>query len=145
MSNAHINCRYYGITPEFSLQELAAFHGHLGPYIVIGYRIGRYIRNELCDDPFSLRAVVTCAGTPPESCILDGIALGSGCTMGKGNLAMLIGSPLSATFIAGERRLVVTPLPFTVPLSASGSDEQQVEAFAEEMYSRPWEELFAVE
>jgi formylmethanofuran dehydrogenase subunit E len=144
MLNNQNACRYIGITPDFSLKELAAFHGHLGPYIVIGYRIGRYIRTELCDDPFSLHAVVTCAGTPPESCLLDGIALGSGCTMGKGNLAMLIGKPLSATFTANGRQITVRPLPFTT--STSGPDsERQIEALAEEMYTKPWEELFAVE
>ena len=34
-------CKIGGSPPEYSMQELTKFHGHLGPYIVLGYRMGR--------------------------------------------------------------------------------------------------------
>jgi formylmethanofuran dehydrogenase subunit E len=66
---------------------IRAFHGHLGPYLVLGYRMGRIALREL-DSPghFGLSAVVSSLLTPPQSCLIDGIQLGSGCTLGKRNI-----------------------------------------------------------
>ena len=83
---AHARCRYSHIQREFTIEDLAAFHGHLGPFLVIGYRMGRYARTTLCHDPFALSARVYCSGTTPETCIADGLQMGSGCTLGKRNI-----------------------------------------------------------
>lgn len=64
MNRKETTCRYAGLDKEYSIEELAAFHGHLGPYIVLGYRIGRYAKENFCPDPFLMRASVFCAGMP---------------------------------------------------------------------------------
>ena len=68
------------------LQTLLDFHGHLGPYAVIGYRMGKIACEKLGDDPFEKNVIVSTGLTPPLSCIVDGIQIGSGCTLGKGNI-----------------------------------------------------------
>ncbi|KYK35626.1 MAG: formylmethanofuran dehydrogenase subunit E family protein [Theionarchaea archaeon] len=72
--------------PDSFIQQAKAFHGHLGPYLVLGLRMGLLAKNTLNGDPFTLKAEIHTQKTPPWSCILDGIQFSSGCTLGKGNI-----------------------------------------------------------
>jgi len=66
---------------------LKAFHGHLGPYVFAGLRMGRYAVARLQANPhFGIEADVYCDGKPPVSCLLDGIQFSTGCTLGKMNI-----------------------------------------------------------
>ena len=79
-----------GDVPELS--DLAAFHGHLGPYAVLGARVGAYALQRLgAGKYFGMEAWITCAGAPPESCFLDGIQVATGCTLGKQNIHHEVG------------------------------------------------------
>jgi len=71
-----------------TLKQIQQFHGHLGPYAVIGFRMGKIANEKLGSDPFSKKVVVWTGTKPPLSCILDGIQMSSGCTTGKGNLTV---------------------------------------------------------
>ena len=68
------------------LKQIEKFHGHLGPYVVIGYRMGLASNQILGEDSFSKKAIVKTGANPPISCIIDGIQMSSGCTLGKGNI-----------------------------------------------------------
>lgn len=66
---------------------LTSLHGHLGPYVVLGYRMGRLaLEASGSGGHFDISAVVHCKLDPPVSCLIDGIQLGSGCTLGKRNI-----------------------------------------------------------
>ncbi len=81
------------------LEKLGMFHGHIGPYVVIGMRLGEYALESLGADPhFGIEAFVRCAGATPESCLLDGIQFSTGCTLGKQNITHTVGSPIDARF-----------------------------------------------
>ncbi len=74
-----------------NLRELidrgTSLHGHLGPYLVAGIRMGLLALRELGSSGyFGLRAESEAGQTTPLSCLNDGIQIGSGCTAGKGNL-----------------------------------------------------------
>ena len=69
-----------------TLKAAARFHGHIGPWIILGLRAGRHAKRVLGGTPFQLHAVVHCPDRTPYSCLLDGVQFGSGCTMGKGNI-----------------------------------------------------------
>jgi len=141
--HSHPGCKFMHLAKEYSVEDLAAFHGHLGPYIVLGYRIGAYVRTHLCEDPFQLSATVYCSGNPPESCIADGVQIGSGCTLGKRNISLIAGSPIRCEFSADGRRIIVVPRPFARP--ADGEHYAlEIEKLAERMYYSPDEELFDV-
>ncbi len=63
------------------------FHGHLGPFLVLGLRMGLLALRELdCRGHFDLEAQVEMGTTPPLSCMIDGIQVATGCTLGKGNI-----------------------------------------------------------
>ncbi|MGB9742909.1 MAG: formylmethanofuran dehydrogenase subunit E family protein [candidate division WOR-3 bacterium] len=69
------------------LSAAVRFHGHLGPWLVLGLRAGSYARRRFRCSPFEITAIVHCPRTPPVRCILDGIQLSAGCTYGKGNIS----------------------------------------------------------
>ena len=69
------------------LTAAARFHGHLGPWLVLGLKAGAYARRKLAASPFELRAQVFCPAGTPYTCFVDGIQFSSGCTMGKGNIS----------------------------------------------------------
>jgi formylmethanofuran dehydrogenase subunit E len=71
--------------PE-ELDLLKKFHGHLGPYVVIGFRMGAIAREKL---EGKLKAVSFTGSQTPLSCIIDGVQYSSSCTMGKGNISVL--------------------------------------------------------
>lgn len=143
-SMADEHCHLFNITKNYTTQDLAAFHGHLGPFIVLGYRMGRYARDHFCDDPFSLKAVVHCSGTPPESCVVDGVQLGSGCTLGKRNIEIVTSPEVRCEFACNGRTLILTPRPYTPPSRDLPHYEAEIEHFAEELFHKPDSELFSI-
>jgi formylmethanofuran dehydrogenase subunit E len=69
------------------LRQAARFHGHLGPWLVLGMQAGAYARRKLAASPFELSARVFCPADTPYTCFVDGVQFSSGCTMGKGNIS----------------------------------------------------------
>jgi formylmethanofuran dehydrogenase subunit E len=69
------------------LKQAARFHGHLGPWLVLGLKAGTYARRKLDASPLDLQARVFCPPRTPYTCFVDGIQFSSGCTMGKGNIS----------------------------------------------------------
>ncbi len=141
----HDHCQYMEIARNYSVHDLARFHGHLGPYIVLGYRMGRHALQKLGADPFSIQAEVYCSGVTPQSCLADGVQLGSGCTLGKRNIELITSEEISCLFTAGEKQVRLTPLPLQ-PLDQNEPDyELTIEKYAESLYNLADEELFLVE
>lgn len=75
------------------------FHGHGGPFMIIGLRMG-ILALELLDAKgwFSLDCVVNLNWNPPDSCVIDGIQSSTGCTMGKRNIKVVEESGVAAKF-----------------------------------------------
>ncbi|MFP4545871.1 MAG: formylmethanofuran dehydrogenase subunit E family protein [Methanomassiliicoccales archaeon] len=68
--------------PE-ELERLKEFHGHLGPWAVVGYRMGKIARRRF---PNKIWGVVYSGSKPPISCMIDGVQFTSCCTLGKDNI-----------------------------------------------------------
>ncbi|WP_300037334.1 formylmethanofuran dehydrogenase subunit E family protein [Methanospirillum sp.] len=141
----HEHCHYMELPRDYSATDLARFHGHLGPFIVLGYRMGRRALKELGGDPFSLNAQVYCTGVTPQSCLADGVQLGSGCTLGKGNIEIIRSDTIVCLFSAGEKKVKFTPLPLKTLDQQDPEYELTIERYAESLYHLPDEELFKVE
>ena len=92
-----------------SLEERAIeFHGHDGPYMVIGLRMGLTALEMLnCKGWFDLECEVRLHWNPPDSCVIDGIQSSTGCTMGKKNISVVEQSGVMACFRSGEKVLTL--------------------------------------
>jgi len=70
-----------------SIKEAVKFHGHLGPYLVLGFLAGSLgLKKTGCNKYFGLEVKVYGANKKPESCLIDGLQLSTGATYGKGNI-----------------------------------------------------------
>ena len=81
------------------LRQLKQYHGHLGPFAVAGYIAGQIALARLkARKHFGLRARVECEPTTPQSCIVDGVQVGAGCTYGKRNIELCPSSDIAIHF-----------------------------------------------
>lgn len=75
---------------KITLKEAERFHGHVGPYLVLGLLAGESALKRLrCKKYFGLNVKVWGANEKPESCLIDGLQLSTGATYGKGNIEKL--------------------------------------------------------
>lgn len=73
---------------------LRQFHGHIGPFVVLGHRIGLRAREVLgATKYFGMEVDVTGPKVTPYTCLIDGLQTGTGCTLGKGNITIGEGDP----------------------------------------------------
>lgn len=72
---------------KIRLDEAVRFHGHLGPYLVLGLRAGELALKKLKAKKYiGLNVEVYGADKKPRSCLIDGLQLATGATYGKGNI-----------------------------------------------------------
>jgi formylmethanofuran dehydrogenase subunit E len=135
------------------VREAVAFHGHLGPFLVIGVRMGLIGLRELTTSgsDFDLHAVVILKSTPPFSCAIDGIQVTTHCTVGNGKLK-LQDKPgiISAVFKArNEKQATVTlkPTKYEELKKRLPKDRQSYKniRLAREIASTPEKDLFTIE
>ena len=82
-----------------SLKEAEKFHGHLGPYLVLGILAGELALKRLkAKKYFGLEVKVWGANKKPRSCLIDGLQLSTGATYGKGNIRKLNSSIIKVGF-----------------------------------------------
>ena len=126
-----------------TLEKLAKFHGHLGPYVVVGYRMGKIANREISEDPFEKEAVAMTGGDPPVSCIVDGVQYSSGCTLGKGNVEIKDNGKPTVKFRGNGKSLNAT-LGEKVQNLIEKAEEKDLEDLAVELFEMPEDELLEV-
>ena len=72
-----------------TIEEATRLHGHLGPWLVLGYRVGLRALEVLGAKYSELDCTAYLPLKTPYSCALDGIQAATGCTMGKLNLKVI--------------------------------------------------------
>jgi formylmethanofuran dehydrogenase subunit E len=92
------------------LARAAEFHTHLGPYLVVGLRMGGVVTRELGTEPFSYRLVARTGNRPPYSCLVDGLQMATPCTTGNGCLEVDAERKMSVEATAKDGRVVVVTL-----------------------------------
>lgn len=127
--------------PDAVVQQAAAFHGHLGPYLVLGLRMGILAKNIL-GDPL-MTAEIHTKKTPPHSCILDGVQFSSGCTLGKGNITAKEDDHLYGIFSSSSRTVHIT-IKEDILATIPKVPKPDIESCARDIVTKPDEELFVV-
>ena len=123
------------------------FHGHLGPYLVFGIRMGLKAKEILgFEGHFDVRVTAHVGSETPVSCMADGLQFSTGATLGKGNieLAEKGDGPPSAVFEAGGKRLEITLTEKALELTSDMGDRHQTEEFAVKAAAMPDDELFSI-
>ncbi len=127
------------------LSKAVEFHGHLGPYLVLGLKAGLFANQILGRSPMKTGAVIKTKTTPPESCFADGVQLTTGCTFGKGNISLLEGVGLQVIFKKNSQELTLELKDQIIEEMNSLPDEEEAwEALAKELYERKTEVIFLV-
>lgn len=127
-----------------TLNRLIEFHGHLGPFLIIGMKMGELSNNILGKESGAgkgktVKKVLVKTGTkPPISCIIDGIQFTSGCTLGKGNIQVTNEHIPEAIFTLGEKELRIK---LKIAIETRNRDLQEL---AMEIYKMESFELFEI-
>lgn len=134
------------------LEKAVDFHGHLGPFLVLGVRMGLIGIRELeakRGNP-KLRVTVMTKPSVPFSCVIDGIQVVTKCTIGNRKLR-LRNSPktVSAKFQILEGNMVTVTLNLAKQeelekLLSKHASFQRTEKIARNVISMPEKELFKV-
>ena len=128
-----------------ALRQIERFHGHIGPYAIVGYKMGEIANKTLGSDPFSKKAVVWTGTTPPLSCIIDGLQISSGCTMGKGNILVKQESSPKVQFTNNDgKKILITLKPVIKQEIDTTVTEENIASFSEKLYQRTDQELFDI-
>jgi formylmethanofuran dehydrogenase subunit E len=125
------------------IEEAAAFHGHLGPLLVLGLKMGLLAQTILEGDPFTMKAEVHTRKTPPYSCIIDGIQFSSGCTLGKGNITIVEDDHIYGVF-SRDSAIIQIRIKQEILESLSRIPRDELELHAKALSTKKDEELFDV-
>lgn len=89
------------VSPKFKslLEKAAEFHGHLGPFLTIGVRMGLIGLKKLhkqSNDQLTIEASLPLH--VPFSCVIDGLQVSTNCTIGNQKLSLKNSDSIHAKF-----------------------------------------------
>jgi formylmethanofuran dehydrogenase subunit E len=121
-------------------------HGHVGPYLVIGLKMGVAAKKALniSDTECTLlRAEVAVPLHPPFSCLLDGIQVSTTCTIGNQRLRVENSETIQATF-KRQKNAKKVKITLTQNLSEQLKQNKLTETFAWKLAELPENQLFNI-
>ena len=132
------------------IEKGADFYGHLGPFLVIGVRMGMIAKKALYIGPkqqTKLRANAKIPLHPPFSCILDGIQATTTCTVGNQRLIVENSEEMRVTFSRRDsnRMVKITLEPrLAEELKEKLSENALTEEFALKIAGLPENQVFKI-
>jgi formylmethanofuran dehydrogenase subunit E len=136
---------------KLAIKEAEKFHGHLGPFLVLGVRMGETAKKILKiskEENGSLQVNAKLPLLTPFSCVLDGIQVTTQCTIGNQKLKIENSSKeISATFQCAKtgKKLKIKVNPkITDALMKKFSEGLSNEELAWEIASMPENQIFSV-
>jgi formylmethanofuran dehydrogenase subunit E len=130
---------------RISLRQAARFHGHLGPYLVLGVLAGEIALKKLkCRKYFGLDIKIFGANKKPKSCLIDGLQLSTGATYGKGNIEKLNGPVIKIEFCnnANNKKIILRFKKGLTRILKEKKTHRDSELLAEQLYKTGYSELF---
>ena len=126
-------------------------HGHIGPFLVIGVRMGMIAKKALSisdDQREFLKASVKVPLLPPFSCLIDGIQASTSCTVGNQRLTIKNSEEICVNFAkqnAGRTVKITLKPKVAEELKKKLAKGSLTEKFALELAHTPENQLFNVE
>jgi formylmethanofuran dehydrogenase subunit E len=128
------------------IEDAEKLHGHLGPFLVIGVRMGM-IAQKFLDK--NLHATVKTPFSTPFSCVIDGIQTATTCTVGNQRLKIENSKKEIVAYfktLNPHKTLKITVNPQTVEeLMGKLSEGVSNEELAWKIARKPEHELFMIE
>ena len=120
-------------------------HGHSGPYLNLGIKMGLLALDLLeAKGYFDLSTEVGMEYRRPMSCLIDGLQISTGCTMGKGNIHIKDNpGAIKVLFKTDSKTLFATLKPEINKLI--DFEKESCEDLAEQILSMPDKQLFDYE
>jgi len=132
---------------RISIKDATEFHGHLGPYLVLGLLAGEYAIEKLgCKKYFGIEVSVWGATKRPKSCLIDGLQLATGATYGKGNIRKFPGKEIKIRVGVLENNKFIT-LGLTKAASLTlekKMSHRDAEASARKLYKIKPKKIFSI-
>jgi len=134
------------------LRKAEEFHGHLGPFLTLGVRMGLIGVRELRvkGNEEKLRITAMLKYSVPFSCVIDGIQVATKCTIGNKKLRLKSSSGITAKFELQNKEqitVIVNPTAFArlkSKLLSKDVPPEEVRQLAHHVASMPKEELFII-
>ena len=150
-SESGTNAWNAGRPPADWYGELQRYHGHVGPWNVLGWRIGQAALKE-CQSKWGRHELEVICYVPPETpftCLVDGLAVGTGNSQGRLDLRMAEVLTWVESFVAARRKDgqggVVEFRPQADYLkSILAQPVEKLEALCRECSQMPQDKLFVV-
>jgi formylmethanofuran dehydrogenase subunit E len=127
------------------LEEAARFHTHLGPYLVVGLRMGRAVVDRLGNEPFSYKIRAHTGRVPPYSCSVDGMQMATPCTTGNGCLEVTEDRLMALDALRDGTGIRVTLRRGIYDSIETDCSEDDQEEFALRLWKMPEDELLTIE
>jgi formylmethanofuran dehydrogenase subunit E len=127
---------------ESMVNQGIKLHGHAGPYLNLGIKMGLLALEILkAKGYFDLSVEAELEYRRPMSCFVDGLQISTGCTMGKGNIRVK-NQPgkINALFTTENKNLRITLKPEIV--ESLNFEEESCEKLSQKILSIPNNELF---
>ena len=132
---------------DIILRKAEEFHGHLGPFLVLGVRMGLVGVRELGakENAEKLRVTVMSKHSVPFSCVMDGIQVATKCTIGNKKLRVKNSSGIAAKFeLQNGEHVIVTVNPAIFNKLLENVFKEELRELALLVASMPEEELFII-
>jgi formylmethanofuran dehydrogenase subunit E len=135
---------------EQLIGKAAKFHGHLGPFLVLGVRMGDIAKRHLRSDEENDHGLSASIRTPfltPFSCVIDGIQVSTSCTIGNRKLVVQNSTKIRARFKLQNSRkaMIISVKPEVVEnLVEQMSKGAEAERLARKIAHVPEEQLFVL-
>lgn len=130
---------------EDLLKRVVEFHGHLGPFLILGVKAGLYANSLLGKDCFKTTAIVATEPSPPTSCFVDGVQFVTGCTMGKRNIKLRKGRSISVTFLKDGKTVKLRLRDNVLESISRITSEEESRKESLKLADRPISKLFEIE
>ena len=127
------------------IQRGTLLHGHAGPFLNLGIKMGCLALDQLnARGYFDLSAKVELDYHPPVSCLIDGLQISTGCTMGKGNICVMQNNDgIEGHFKKGNQSIRIILKPEI--LSRIDFEKETCENLAQQILEMDNSQLFSLE
>jgi formylmethanofuran dehydrogenase subunit E len=140
-----------GRAPADWYAEIQRYHGHVGPWNVLGWRIGQAALRELRSEWGKHEMELVCYVPPqtPFTCLLDGLSVGTGNCQGRLDLRMAEVLTWEQAFVAVRRKdgsggVIEFRPTFDYLKSIMGQPAEKLEVLCKECSQMPEQKLFQV-